>query len=124
MAGIADQPNSMYLAIGNIVRLITRSMYTDFSPKVLVFNFFTGTFGRGEIIVHRQSNLGNLNGRRTKFKSSAVRVAFSDASDTGGYIVELGPQVAVQGVCSAVSTMESSTMREILADTGLGIVCA
>ena len=45
-------------------------------------------------------------------------MAFSDASDTGygGYIVELGPQVAAQGVWSADSAMGSSTMREILAD--------
>ncbi|KAJ7323106.1 hypothetical protein OS493_032392, partial [Desmophyllum pertusum] len=34
--------------------------------------------------------------------SSAARIAYSDASDTGygGYIVELGPQVAAQGVWS------------------------
>ena len=44
-------------------------------------------------------------------------MAYSDASDTGygGYIVELGPQVAAQGVWSADLAKESSTMREILA---------
>ena len=64
-----------------------------------------------------QSNLDNLNGRCIWFKSSAVRVAYSDASDTGygGYIVELGPQVAAQGVWLADSAKESSTVREILA---------
>ena len=42
------------------------------------------------------SNLDQRNGRRIWFKSSIVTIAYSDASDTGygGYIVELGPQVA------------------------------
>ena len=54
-------------------------------------------------LVFWQSSLDHLNGRRIWFKSSAVRVAYSDASDTGydGYIVELGPQVAAQGIWSA-----------------------
>lgn len=62
-------------------------------------------------------SLEHLTGGNIWFKSSAVRVAFSDTNDTGygGYIVELGPQVANQGVWSADSAMESSTMREILA---------
>jgi len=49
--------------------------------------------------------------------NSVVRVAYSDASDTGygSYIVELGPQLAAQGVWSADLTKESSTLREILA---------
>ena len=40
-----------------------------------------------------------------------------DASDSGygGYIVELGPQVAAQDAWSADLAKESSTMREILA---------
>ena len=60
----------------------------------------SGRFGREELDFW-QSNLDHLNSRR--IKSSAVRVAFSDASDTGfgGYIVERGPEVAAQGVWSA-----------------------
>ena len=70
-----------------------------------------------EELVFWQSKLDNLNGRRIWFKSSTVRVAYSDVSDTGygGYIVELGPQVSAQGVWSADLAKESSTMREILA---------
>ena len=53
-----------------------------------------------EELVVWQSNLDHFNGRRIWFKSSAVRVAYSDARGTvyGGYIVEIGPQVAAQGV--------------------------
>ena len=70
-----------------------------------------------EELVFWQSKLDNLNGRRIWFKSIAVRVACLDASDTGygDYIVELGPQVAAQGVWSADLAKESFTMREILA---------
>lgn len=48
------------------------------------------------------------------FKSSAVRVAFSDAdgSGYGGYIVELGPDVAASDICSHSAIPLSSTMRE------------
>ena len=65
---------------------------SDFSPKLLVFNFFKGTFVVEELVFW-QSNLSHLNGRRIWFKSSAVRVAFSDAKYTEyrGYNVELGP---------------------------------
>ena len=70
-----------------------------------------------EELVFWWSNLGHLNGCRNWFKSTKVRVVYSDASDTryGGYIVELGSQVAAQGVWSADSAIESSTMRDILA---------
>ena len=51
------------------------------------------------------------------FKPSTVKIAYSDASDTGygGYIVELDPQVAAQGVWSLDMANQSSTLREILA---------
>ena len=63
-----------------------------------------------EELVFWQSSLDHLNGRRICFKSSAVRVAYSDASDTryGGYIVELGAQVATKGVSSTDLAKESS----------------
>ena len=51
------------------------------------------------------------------FGSSAVRVAYSDASDTGygEYIVELGPNVAPQGTWNEIEVSQSSTMRELIA---------
>ena len=63
------------------------------------------------------SNLDQHNGQPIWFKSSTVRIAYSDASDTGycGYIVELGPQVAAQGVRSLDMANQSLTLREILA---------
>lgn len=62
-------------------------------------------------------SLDQRNVRPIWFKSSPVRVAYSDASDTsnGGYIVELGPQEASQGVWSLDMANQSMTLREILA---------
>ncbi|KAL9963329.1 hypothetical protein ACROYT_G032521 [Oculina patagonica] len=117
LASIAGQLNSVFLAIGNIVRLMSRSMYAQISVQSSWFSTFSLEHSVVEELVFWQSNLDHLNGRRIWFKSSAVRVAYSDASDTGygGYIVELGPQVAAQGVWSADLAKESSTMREIVA---------
>ncbi|XP_044180060.1 uncharacterized protein LOC122961513 [Acropora millepora] len=117
LASVAGQLNSMFLAIGNIVRLMSRAMYAQISAQNSWFSNFHLEDSVVEELYFWQSNLDHLNGRRIWFKSSAVRVAYSDASDTGygGYIVELGPQVAAQGVWSADLAKESSTMREILA---------
>ena len=99
------------------MRLMSRAMYAQISAQNSWFSNFYLEDSVVEELVFWQSNLDPLNGRRIWFKSSAVRVAYSDASDTGygGYIVELGPQVAAQGVWSADFAKESSTMREILA---------
>ena len=116
LASVAGQLNSMFLTIGNIMRLMSRAMYAQISAQNFWFSNFHLEDSVLEKIVFWQSNLDHLNGRRIWFKSSAVRVAYSDASDTGygGYIVGLGPQVAAQGVWSADLAKESSTMRDIL----------
>ena len=94
LASVAGQLNSMFLAIGNIVRLMSRAMYAQISAQNSWFSNFYLEDSVVEELVFWQSNLDHLNGRRIWFKSSAVRVAYSDASDTGygGYIVELGPR--------------------------------
>ena len=99
------------------MRLMSRAMYAQISAQNSWFSNFYLEDSVVEELVFWQSNLDHLNGRRIWFKSSAVRVAYSDASDTGygGYIVELGPQVAAQGVWSADLAKESFTMLEILA---------
>ena len=97
--------------------LMSRAMDAQFSAQNSWFSIFFLEDSIVEELVFWQSKLDNLNGRRIWFKSIAVRVACSDASDTGygDYIVELGPQVAAQGVWSADLAKESFTMREILA---------
>ena len=100
----------MFLAVGNIARLMSRAMYAQISTQ----NSWFPSFNLGDSVVEElvfwQSSLDHLNGRRIWFKSSAVRVAYSDASDTryAGYIVELGAQVATKGVSSTDLAKESS----------------
>ena len=117
LASVAGQLNSMFLAISNIVRLMSRAMYAQISAQNFCFFNFHLEDSVVEELIFWLSNLDHLNGRRIWFKSNAVRVAYSDASDTGygGYIVELGSQVAAQGICLADLAKESSTLREILA---------
>ena len=103
LASVACQLKSLFLGIGNIVRLMSRAMYAQISAQNSWFSNFYLEDSVVEELVFCQSNLDHLNGRRIRFKSPAVRVAYSDASDTGygGYIVELGPQVAAQGARKA-----------------------
>ena len=117
LASVAGQLNSMFLAIGNIVRLMSRAMYSQITAQNSWYSNFCLEDSVVEELVFWQSNLDHLNGRRIWFKPSAVGIAYSDASDTGygRYIVELGPKVAAQGVWSADIAQESSTMRVILA---------
>ena len=116
LASVAGQLNFRFLAIENIVRLMSRAMYAQISARNSRSSNFHLTDSFVEELVFWQSNLDHLNGRHIWFKSSAVKVAYSDASDTGygGYIVDLGSQVAAQGVWSADLAKESSTMPEIL----------
>ena len=57
--------------------------------------------------------IGQYNGQPIRYKPSAVRVVYSDASNVryGGYIVEHGPN----GSWTAKETKQSSTWRKLLA---------
>lgn len=92
-------------------------MYAQISEQISWFSPFTLDDSVKSELVFWLSNLDQYNGRRIWFKSSAVRIAYWDASDTvyGGYIVELGPQVTAQGVWSFDIADQSSTLSEILA---------
>ena len=117
ISSIAGQLNSMFLAIGNTVRLFTRAMYAQVEARrswqeiVLINEDIKREF---QFWI---SQVDSLNGKAMWFGSSAVRVAYSDASDTGygGYIVELGPNVAAQGTWNEIEVSQSSAMRELIA---------
>ena len=88
LASVSGQLNSMFLAIGNIVRLMSRAMYDQISAQNSWFSNFYLEDSVVEELVFWQSNLDHLNASRIWFKCSAVRVPYSDASDSGygGYI--------------------------------------
>ena len=79
LASVAGQ---LFLAIGNILGLMSCAMYAQISAQNSWFsNFHLEDPVVGELDFW-QSSLDHLNGRRIWFKSSAVGVAYSDASDT------------------------------------------
>ena len=113
LASIAGQIIAMSLAIGNLTRLMTRSMFFCISQK----RNWSST------VVLNQDALNKLkfwldkvdqnDGRPMVPKSSCVGVVYSNASDTGfgGYLVKCGKH-EVAGSCHVNL---SSTSRELLA---------
>lgn len=70
LASIAGQLNSMFLAIGNTVRLMARSMYVQISEQISPFSPFTlDVFDVKRELVFWLSNLDQHKGRRIWFKS-------------------------------------------------------
>lgn len=96
---------------------MSRSMFSQISAQSSWFSPFPLEDSVIEELNLWLNNLDNHNGRRIWLNTSAIRVAYSDASDTGygGFIVELEPQVAAQGVWSPDHVQLSATSREILA---------
>ena len=76
LASIAGQLKSNVLATGNIVRLMTRSMYPQISAQRSWFSTFSLEHSVGEELVLLATPLGHLNGHHVWFNSSAVRVAY------------------------------------------------
>ena len=64
LASVAGQLNSMFLAFGNIVHLMSRAMYTQISAQNSWFSNVRLEDSVVEELVFWQSNLDNLNGRR------------------------------------------------------------
>ena len=67
LASVASQLNSMFLATGNIVRLMSRAMYAQISAQNSWFSNFYLEDSVVEELVFWQSNLDHLNGRRIWF---------------------------------------------------------
>ena len=64
LASVAGQWNSMFLAIRNIVRLMSRAMYAQISAQNSWLSNFRLKDSVVERLVFRQSNLDHLNSRR------------------------------------------------------------
>ena len=116
LASITGILLSMSLAVGPVSRLMTRAMYALIESRVSWCDQLSVT---GEVRYELEFWMSGLE----KFKSqpiwhspSAVRVVYSDASDTGygDYIVEHGPYVA-QGQWTPEQARQSSTWRELRA---------
>lgn len=110
LASIIGKIISMGLATGSVTRLRTRSLYATLQNRQFVVG------------CKCQRRVGILAGRPRQsiwHSPSAVRLVYSDASDTGfgGYLVEYGKHV-VHGQWTETEARQSSTWREIRAVTG------
>ena len=115
LASIVGQIMSMSLALGPIARLRTRALYGAIDSRHSWSDQLKlSDDARDELFW--QTSIAGLNAHPIWFSPGATRVAFSDASSTGygGYVVELGSEVA-HGQWSELQMVQSSTWRELKA---------
>ena len=114
IASIVGQIVSMSLGLGPIARLMTRSLYTIINHRITWNDKVLWTKEAGGEIKFWEDNIESLNGKEMRYKAGAVRLVYSDASNTGygGYTVGIGSTVA-QGQWSESESQTSSTWREL-----------
>ena len=116
LASVAGTVISMGAAIGPVSRFMTRSMYSLIESRKSWYDHVELTKEVKEEIDFWSDSLQNYNAQPIWHSPSAVRIVYSDASDTGygGYTVEHGPMVA-HGQWSQEEAVQSSTFRELKA---------
>ena len=114
LASITGKVLSMALALGPVARLMTRNLYTMLNAKSSWYQELLVTQEALEELTFWQDHSKRFNGQNIWPEPSAVRVVYSDASNTGygGYCVEHGDRVAV-GQWSPEEASQSSTWREL-----------
>ena len=116
LARITGKIISMALALGPVIRLMTRSLYTVLNARRSWCQYLLLTAGAIEELSFWLEHIDKFNGQNIWPKASTVRVVYSDASGIGfgGYCVEHGDQV-VTGQWSEEEATQSSTWRELKA---------
>ena len=116
IASLVGNIMSMSIALGPVARLMTRSLYTLLNSRHSWYERLQMSPEAAEELRFWHKCFSDFNGQNIWRSSSAVRVIYSDASDTGfgGYMVEHGPQIA-HGQWSAWEAQQSSTWRELKA---------
>ena len=107
---------SMSLALGPVTRLMTRSLYTVLNSKGSWCTQLQLSAEAKQELSFWLARVSQFNGQDLWPKPSAVRVVYSDASNTGygGYTVEHGGQIA-NGLWDKEEAQQSSTWRELRA---------
>ena len=116
LASIVGRIISMGLAVGPVSRFMTRSLYALLESRQMWCGMLTlSEEARGELDFW-SANLAEYKTQPIWHSPSAVRVVYSDASDTGygGYVVEHGHYVAY-GQWTLSESRQSSTWRELTA---------
>ena len=116
LASVVGKIIAMGLAIGPLTRFMTRSLYTMIEARCSWCEHLQlSTEAKYELDFWR-NRVSDYNAHPFWRAPSAVRVVYSDASDTGfgGYMVEHGPCTAY-GQWSPEEAAKSSTWRELTA---------
>ena len=116
IASLIGKIISMGLAFGPIARFMTRGLYAMLQTSNAWCEMLKlSADAKMELTFWKQS-IAKVNGQPIWHSPSAVRIAYSDASDTGygGYTVEHGMHVA-QGNWLGHEAKQSSTWRELVA---------
>ena len=104
----------MSLGLGSVSRLMTRSLYATLNSRTSWYERLELSDEASAELEFWSKQLADFNGQGIWPSPSAIRVIYSDASDTGygGYIVEHGNCVA-NGQWSRYEAAQSSTWREL-----------
>ena len=126
VASLVGKIISMGIALGPIARFITRELYALLQERYSWCDRLTVSPGVRSELEFWYDLITDYNSQPIWHSPSAVRFAYSDASNTGygGYMVEHGLHVA-QGNWSPKEAQQSSTWRELVATgrEGFGISC-
>eukprot|EP00731_Ephydatia_muelleri_P008531 Em0004g869a len=116
IASIVGKIISMGIAVGPVSRFMTRNLYALLDCRKAWCEMLELTPPVRMELDFWANCLPKYNAQPLWHTPSAVRVVYSDASDTGygGYTVEHGTHVA-QGVWTAEEASQSSTWRELVA---------
>lgn len=116
IASIVGKIISMSLALGPISRFMTRSLYAVLESRQYWCDRLLLTEASKQELQFWSSSLEDYNSQPLWQSPSAVRLVYSDASDTGygGYLVEHGTCVA-HGHWAVTEAGKSSTWRELVA---------
>ena len=116
LASVIGKIMSMSLAIGPVSRLMTRSLYTVLNVRDFWCQFLPISIEARYELEFWLNQIDNLNGQGIWHSPSAVRVVYTDASNSGyaGYTVEHGYHIAHR-LWSEEEAALSSTWRELRA---------
>ena len=114
IARITGQVISMSLALGPIARFMTRGLYALLNSRYSWCHMLRVSLEAALELQFWLFNLESYNGQSIWHSPSAVRLVYSDASNSGygGYIIQYGPQIA-HGQWSPEEATQSSTWREL-----------
>ena len=116
LASLIGKILSMGMALGPVARLMTRCMYVALEGWTSWCGMLHVTDEVQGKLCFWAKSLVSYNGQPIRFKPSAVRVVYSDASNVGygRYMMEHGPLIA-NGSWTASEAKQSSTWRELVA---------